>query len=102
MPVTDIKCPKSLLNEIEKSNDLIIDFYAEWCGPCMRAAPLFEECSRKNKKCKFIKVNIDCLSDDEKNIYNIQSIPLLKRYKKGKLFKTVQGLSVESLNKLLT
>ena len=101
MPVVVLTDPKELLTEIESVDDVLIDFYAEWCGPCMRGAPFFESYSNKHPNIKFIKFNIDNLDDDEKYAYDIKTIPLLKRYKKGNHIKSIQGLKPETLTSIL-
>lgn len=61
----------------------VIDFWAEWCMPCLMMAPIFEEVSEKFSKIKFGKVNIE----DNKELaskFNIMSIPCLIIFKSGK------------------
>ena len=63
----------NFINEV-KDGLVLVDFYAEWCGPCKMLSPILEEINNENKNIKIIKVNID----DSKflaNYYQIQSIP---------------------------
>ena len=71
--------------EIINSNSLVlVDFYADWCGPCKMMAPALEELKKEQgDKLKIIKINT------EKNQalaaqFNIRSIPTLHLYKDGK------------------
>lgn len=69
---------------------VIVDFYAPWCGPCKRIAPIFNELSSKYTNVTFIKVDID----DHKEIaqqYNVRSIPQLLFFKNGVLCETFVG-----------
>lgn len=63
----------------------VIDFYADWCGPCKRVAPIMDEMARKyNGKVKFYKVNVD-KENRLASVFQIRSIPaVLFIPKKGK------------------
>ncbi|AOG60091.1 thioredoxin [Spiroplasma helicoides] len=67
--------------EIGKENT-VVDFFAEWCGPCKMFAPLFDQVAESEKDANFIKVDIDQLREaaDE---YGIQSIPTVLKFKSG-------------------
>ncbi len=61
----------------------VIDFFAEWCMPCVMMAPVFEEMEGRFKKIKFGKLNVD----DNKEIaekFKVMSIPCLIIFKNGK------------------
>ena len=80
-----IKVDHSNFKEIisENKGTVILDFWAEWCGPCKMIAPLVEEISEKHTEITFCKVNVD----DEPAIaaaYGIVSIPTLIKFKEGK------------------
>lgn len=54
---------------------LVIDFYADWCGPCKQYAPTFDEVSSKyNGEVLFVRINVDNYEDIARQ-YNIRSIP---------------------------
>lgn len=60
-----------------KGKKAIVDFWAEWCGPCKMLGPVFEELSKDYKgKLDFFKVNID-QSEDLAERFGIRSIPCL-------------------------
>lgn len=61
----------------------IVDFWAEWCGPCKMMGPIFERVSLEYDEFNFYKFNVD---DDESNIckkYGIMSIPTIIVFKEG-------------------
>lgn len=62
---------------------VIIDFYADWCGPCKVLSPIVEEFANENPSIKVVKINID---EEEKiaEDYNIMYIPTLVFIKEGK------------------
>ena len=86
---------------IYQGENVIIDFYADWCGPCKRFAPTFEESSQENQEIKHYKVNID--ADPElASLFNIRSIPTLMFLKKGVDPTQVSGaLSQEKLKEAI-
>ncbi|MCI9071074.1 thioredoxin [Clostridium sp.] len=77
------------VNEI---NDglVLIDFYADWCGPCKMLTPILEEINKENKDVRIIKVNIDD-SRFLASYYQIQSIPTLVLLKNGQFLNKMIG-----------
>lgn len=81
-------------NEVLKSNvPVIIDFYADWCGPCKMMSPIVDEIAEELKeKVKVGKIN----SDDNMNLaekYGIMSIPTILVIKEGNVVKTFVGVT---------
>jgi thioredoxin 1 len=72
---------------------MIVDFWAEWCGPCKMIAPLLDEIAREKKGAvKVAKVNVD----DNQSLsfkYNIRAIPALLFFKNGQLRDQVIGVT---------
>jgi thioredoxin 1 len=52
-----------------------VDFWAPWCGPCMRVSPIYDELAKEYKNFKFCKVNVD-ENREVAMSYGIQSIPM--------------------------
>ena len=79
------------VNEV-KDGLVLIDFYAEWCGPCKMLSPVLEQINKEHKDVKVVKVNID----DSRSIasyYKIQSIPTLVLLKDGEFIQRMIGFN---------
>ena len=75
------------------SNDIttIVDFWAEWCGPCKQIGPILDEISEEKKdQIKIIKLNIDDNQVTPQK-YGVRGIPTLMIFQKGKLVDTKVG-----------
>ena len=72
---------------------VIVDFWAEWCGPCKMIAPLLDEIAReKADAVKVAKVNID--ENQSLSLkYNIRAIPALLFFKNGQLRDQITGVT---------
>ena len=69
---------------------VVVDFFAEWCMPCLMIAPVIEELAKEMKEVKFVKIN----SDDNQELarkYNISGIPCLVIFKQGKEIGRIVG-----------
>lgn len=78
--------------EVLKSDKpVLVDFYADWCGPCKMLSPIVDEVAKEISEVKVVKVNVD----EAQNIamqYQVMSIPTLVVIKEGKEIKRSVGL----------
>ena len=80
--VTDATFDKDVL---KASGPVVVDFWAEWCGPCRMIAPALEEISNSlNGKVKIVKLNVD-ENPEIAGKFGVRSIPTLMIFKDGKL-----------------
>lgn len=87
-------------SQLIKLSPCIVKFTANWCGPCKRMTPAFEEFASKTKEqINFLEINID-LATKITDYEDVQSIPLIIFYKSGikQNNLTIQGLNVIGFN----
>jgi thioredoxin 1 len=78
----------------------VMDFYADWCGPCKMFAPIFESVSSQIDGVEFEKINVDI--DSEKSAkYAIRAIPTLILEKEGQIVYRKSGVLTEAELKTL-
>ena len=89
-PVSDKSFQADVL---ESKEPVLVDFWAEWCGPCRAVTPLLEEVAGElNGKLKIVKLNVD-ENPETAAKYGIQSIPTLMIFKNGELASRQIGAS---------
>lgn len=83
---------KNFEEEVIKSEKkVLVDFNADWCGPCRMLRPIIDEVSESNDSVKIVSINIDN-SEELALKYNVSSIPCLVLFNKGKEVKRSIGL----------
>ncbi|MFF1632323.1 thioredoxin [Leifsonia sp. NPDC058248] len=86
--VTDASFESDVLNS-EKT--ILVDFWAEWCGPCRAVGPILDQIAAEHSdKIEIVKLNVD-ENPQTAAKYQITSIPAMKVYKGGEVVKTVIG-----------
>ncbi|XNN88086.1 thioredoxin [Curtobacterium flaccumfaciens] len=79
-------------DEVLKSDKtILVDFWAEWCGPCRAVSPILDQIAEERAgKIEIVKLNVDDNPQSAMN-YQITSIPAMKVFKGGEVVKTVIG-----------
>jgi len=86
--VTDATFAEEVL---QSDKPVMVDFWAEWCGPCRKVSPLLEEIANEmSDKIDIVKLNID-ENPETTRAYRIMSIPTMTIFKNGQPVKSVVG-----------
>ena len=91
--VTDATFEQEVLQD---KGAVLVDFWAEWCGPCKALGPLLEDLSEDIKNVKIVKINID-ENPQTPQKYRIRSIPTLMVFKGGQPVATKVGALPKNL-----
>ena len=86
-----IKVNKSNFEEIKNSEKrVLLDFYADWCGPCKMVAPILEEIAEENPQYTICKINVD-ENPDLAMEFGVSTIPNLIVMENGAIIKQIAG-----------
>ena len=91
MEIVEIKKDNFEQEVLKSKTPVLVDFNANWCGPCRMLGPILDEIASENENIKIVSVNIDSESSLAKE-YGVLSIPCLVLFKDGKEEKRSIGL----------
>jgi thioredoxin 1 len=95
------------LNEVDFEREVlrsevptvVVDFFADWCGPCRAVSPILESLSREYAgRAKFVKVDVDA-NERLASEYDVQSIPTVIIFRRGQVLDRVVGAAPATLYK---
>ncbi len=86
---------KSEYKNIISKGNVVVDFSAEWCGPCKMFAPIFEATSEIVKDIQFVKIDVDAVPESRAD-FSIQSIPSTIILKDGKEINRKMGFMIQN------
>ena len=89
LPVMDLDS-SNFHDAVSQNNLLLVDFWAEWCGPCKSMHPIFSRMAKKYEQVRFARVNVDNSQDVAKK-FNVQSIPTFIMFKNGQVAQLMVG-----------
>ncbi len=81
---------------LQSDKPVLVDFWAEWCGPCLRVAPVLDEIAAEmGEKVKIVKLDIDSNPNTARD-YQVMSVPTLTIFKGGQPVQSVAGARPKS------
>lgn len=97
MKIMNIKEEEFEEKVLKSDKKVLVDFYADWCGPCKMMGPVIEKLAEEVDDISFVKVNVDNAQNISRR-YGIMSIPALFIFENGEVVKNSVGF--KSLDEL--
>ncbi|KAF8346081.1 thioredoxin TrxA, partial [Amanita rubescens] len=96
MPVVPITSLQEFKEKISRDQYVVIDFWAEWCGPCRQISPIFEKLSDIFTGVEFYKVNVDDQGGISQEV-GIRAMPTFMLFKNGEKVQELVGANPQGL-----
>jgi len=87
MDITDFDWDKTVM---ESSIPVVVEFYAQWCGPCRQLSPVLESIADEHSDVRFVKMDVD-YNRETAHRYSVLSVPTMMTFVNGKVKNTVVG-----------
>lgn len=88
------------VQEIPSQGVVVIDFFATWCGPCKKVAPMYEEMSKVYSSVTFLKVDVD-ESNEVAEMFDVRAMPTFVILKNGERKAEVEGADLRRVAEYL-
>ena len=95
MAIMEVKTDNFEEEVLKSDKKVLVDFNADWCGPCKMLKPIIDAVAKDHDDLKIVSINIDD-EDELAESYNISSIPCLVLFEEGKEVKRNVGLISKS------
>jgi thioredoxin 1 len=86
----------TVLSDVPKSGKVVIDFYADWCGPCQKLGPHFLNFSKEYTNISFLKVNTDN-AEELATHYEVSALPTILFIKDGDVISIIKGFNLDKI-----
>jgi thioredoxin len=84
------------LSQIPQNGKIILDFFADWCGPCKKLGPVFSELSNQYSNITFIKIDTDSAEELAKH-YNVSALPTVIYINNGEVVSIIKGFNMDKI-----
>jgi thioredoxin 1 len=84
------------IDDIPKTGNVVIDFYATWCKPCQMLTPVFSDLSNKYDTITFLKIDVD-ESQSISEHYEVSALPSVIFIKDGEVISMIKGFNYDML-----
>ena len=99
MSVKEVSTVKELRSHFSRTSNVVVDFYAPWCGPCVEIAPHIATLAKANTQVTFLKVNMDDAEEDLAALYDVEALPTFVFLQGGEKKATVEGAMLGDIKK---
>ena len=101
MEVIKIKEEEFEEKVLKSDKKVLVDFYADWCGPCKLLAPVIDKLAEEVDDVSFVKINVDNAENVARS-YGVMSIPALFVFENGEVVKNSVGFqSIDELKEFI-